>query len=265
VHPYQWPTIGKKIEHITAATMEQVRNFFFTHYTPSNAILCVAGPFSCDFIFEMAEKWFGEIENRKKHVRQLPKEPVQTEARWLDVEREVPADMVYRVWHMPVRNSNEFYCCDLLSDVLSRGKSARLYSELVLTQKIFSEVSAYVTADLDEGLLVVSGRPAPGVKPEDALKAVDIEIEKLQNNGVREEEMEKIVNKWLVSKQFDDMNVLSKAMNLCYFELLGNAAMVNDEMGKYKAVTGKNIQQAAQQYLTVQNSSTLVYRAKLVH
>ncbi|MFI5204911.1 MAG: M16 family metallopeptidase, partial [Flavobacteriales bacterium] len=137
VHPYQWPTIGKKIEHITTATMQQVRDFFFKHYTPSNAILCVAGPFSTDFIFAMAEKWFGGIETRKKYERNIPQEPVQTQARIMEVERDVPSDMVYKVWNMPARNQKEFYSCDLISDVLSRGKSSRLYRELVQGKKVF--------------------------------------------------------------------------------------------------------------------------------
>lgn len=262
VHPYQWPTIGKKVEHITTATMQQVRDFFFKHYTPANAILCVAGPFSSEFIFAMAEKWFGNIEKREKYIRNVPAEPQQTEARKLELEREVPSDMIYKVWHMPARNEKGFYACDLMSDVLSRGKSSRLYRELVQEKKMFSEVSAYVSGDLDKGLLVISGRPAAGIKAEDAARGVDEVLNKLKSDGVHEEEMEKIVNKWIVSKQFDDMNVLSKAMNLCYFELLGDAGLINTEMEKYKSVTGTEIKKITNEVLREENSCTLLYKSK---
>ena len=156
-HPYLWPTIGKEISHIENAAMEDVKAFFKKHYCPLNAILCIAGNMEEEKALKLAEKWFSDIPSGDPYIRNLPKEPVQNEPRELRVERDVPADAIYKVWHMCSRTSPKYYATDLISDILSRGKSSRLYQILVKEKRMFTEANAFVMGDLDEGLFVFSG------------------------------------------------------------------------------------------------------------
>lgn len=258
-HPYKWATIGKEIKHIEEAILQDVRDFFGTHYIPSNGILCVAGNVTTEQIKTLSEKWFGPIPAKTRKERKLPKEPVQTEARSLTVKRDVPYPAFYRAWHMDKRDSESFYACDLMSDILSRGKSSRLYDQLVREKKLFSEINAFITGDLDEGLFVVTGKLNEGVKMEDAETGVELALDELRNSLIPENELEKVKNKVETTKAFNDMSVLDKAMELCYFELLGDANRVNHEIDHYKKVTAADIRKVAQSILRKENSSTLYY------
>ena len=262
VHPYKWATIGKEIKHIEEATLEDVKHFFGKHYVPSNAILCVAGDVETEEIKALCEKWFAPIPDKKRPARQLPKEPEQTEARSLTVERDVPFDALYRAYHMGKRTDQSFYTIDLISDILSRGKSSRLYNALVREQKLFSEINAYIMGDFDEGLFVISGKLNEGVEMKKAEAGLDLVLKDLQQNSIQEQELEKVKNKVEATKVFNDMSVLDKAMELCFFELLGDAAMVNQEVEKYRAVTSNDINTMANHLLRPENCSTLYYLAK---
>ena len=160
---------------------------------------------------------------------------------------------------MDKRDSESFYACDLMSDILSRGKSSRLYDQLVREKKLFSEINAFITGDLDEGLFVVSGKLNEGVKMEDAETGVELALDELRTTLIPENELEKVKNKVETTKAFNDMSVLDKAMELCYFELLGDANRVNHEIDRYKKVTAADILKVAQSILRKENSSTLYY------
>jgi len=160
-HPYRWPTIGKEVSHIEEATMEEVKAFFYKHYAPNNAILVVAGDVEIDEIKALSEKWFAPIERREVAVRNLPKEPRQEEARTLTVERDVPVDVIYKAFHMCARTDQDFFATDLISDILSRGNSSRLYNSLVKEQKLFSDIDAFIGGELDESLFYFAGKLAP--------------------------------------------------------------------------------------------------------
>lgn len=261
-HPYQWATIGKEISHIENATMDDVKNFFYSHYAPNNAILCVAGNIEPEEILTLTKKWFGDIPERKVQHRNLPVEPVQSEPRYLELERSVPNNAIYKAYHMCSRKAKEFYATDLVSDVLSRGKSSILYTELVKKKQLFTEINAYITGDIDPGLFIITGMLNKDVSFEVADNAIKEVIQKVTSQPISNEELEKVKNKWLTSKLFDDMNVLNKAMNLCYFELLGNADDVNTEPDKYVAVTKEEILKAAKTVLNESNCSTIYYKAK---
>ena len=120
-HPYKWMTIGKELSHVENATLEDVKQFFFKHYTPVNAILVVAGNITVERVKELAEKWFGDIPSGEKYSRLLPEEPKQTEARRMTVHRNVPMDAIYRTWHMCARRDEDYYASDLLTDILGGG------------------------------------------------------------------------------------------------------------------------------------------------
>jgi zinc protease len=262
VHPYLWCTIGKEIKHIEEARMEDVKAFFKKQYTPSNAILVVAGHIDPIEVKALAAKWFGTIPAEPKPLRALPAEPEQTEYRNLHVTREVPSNALYMAFHMCSRRDEAYHTTDLISDLLSRGNSARLYNTLVKNKKLFSEISAYLMGDLDKGLFMISGKLLAGVSFQEAEDAVFAELEKLKQELISEKELSKVKNKMEASILFGEMGVLDKAMNLAFFELLGNAGDINTEVAKYMAVTPVGIRESANQILRKENCSSLFYEAK---
>jgi zinc protease len=258
-HPYKWATIGKDIAHIEQATMQDVKSFFKTHYHPANAILVVAGKVKFEEVKVMVEKWFGDIPSQPKVKRNLPKEPIQTEKRTLTLNRNVPTNAIYKCFHVCDRYDENYHAVDLLSDMLSRGNSSRLYKSLVKEKEMFSDISAYVTGDFDNGLIVFSGKLNEGVEMEDAEAAIDLEIQKIISNTLSEDELIKVKNKVESSLVFSEVDVLTKATNLAISELLGDADLVNQEIVKYNAVTTNKIKEVAQLYLKETNASVLYY------
>lgn len=262
VHPYQWATIGKEISHISGATLEEVRVFFYQFYLPSNAIMCVAGNVKEKEVMEMSEKWFGPIPGGSRIQRNLPKEPKVEARRILEVERDVPFDLLIKAYHGSPKNSPGFYAEDLLTDIMSEGNSSRFYQELVLNKELFIEADLYLTGEIDGGLIVAEGKLRPGVSFEEAERAIDYELEKIMTSGPSEEELEKVKNKVVSTLRFSEMNVLNNAMNLCFSELLGDAGWVNDEESKYAAVTAGKIKETASKVFSTQFPSVINYKAK---
>lgn len=262
VHPYKWATIGKEISHIEEATMDDVKSFFKKHYNPGNAILVVAGNVDPVEVKKLAEKWFEPIAEGAKPARKLPIEPRQTEARRLTVERDVPASSIYKAYHMGSRNDESYHTIDIISDILSRGNSSRLYKSLIKDRQLFSEINAYVMGDFDKGLFVISGKISEHVSMEEAEKGIFDEIEKMKTSLVDGEELQKCKNKVESSVTFSETDVLTKATNLAISELLGDADLINQEIKKYGEVTLEKIQEQARLILNEDNCSTLYYMAK---
>lgn len=261
VHPYKWATIGKELSHIEDATMDDVKAFFKKHYAPSNAILCIAGNFELEDVKNMAQKWFGDIPSTPKPVRNLPKEPIQSTLREKTIEREVPADAFYYAFKMGDRLSPNYFTVDTLSDALGRDKSARLYISLKKEQNIVSNISAYIMGSLDDGLLVISGKLSTGRTFEELDSALWIELDKLKNQELNEAELQKIMIKIRTSKEFQDQGILSKAMSLSSYELLGDAKWLNDEDKIYQAITPKDILNVANDILVKEKCSVLKVKA----
>lgn len=262
VHPYQWATIGKEPAHIEQAEMEEVREFYQRHYNPCNAILVVAGNVETQNIKALCEKWFGTIKKGKPYHRNLPAEPPQTEARIQSVVRDVPYDAIYKAWHMCGRNENGFFAGDLVSDILSAGQSSRLNQQLVKKRRLFSDINAFVTGDIDSGLFVITGKLMKGISQHEAEQALQNEIDNIISQGVEENELQKVKNRIEAMIEFSEMRVLDKAMNLAYYELLGDAAMANSLVQRYAEVTVADVKAEAQQIFRPGNCSTLYYVAK---
>ncbi|MBI1769669.1 MAG: insulinase family protein [Bacteroidetes bacterium] len=260
-HPYQWATIGKEISHIENATMDDVKGFFFTHYLPNNAVLVVAGNVTLDQVKRLSEKWFGPISSGKKVERKLPTEPKQKGKRIVNVEAKVPANALYKSYHMPGRFHKDYYTADLLSDVLSRGQSSRLYQTLVHEKEIFNSISSFVMGTIDPGMLVVNGRVKDGVDLLDAEKEVDEILQAVIANGVKEDELRKVKNQSEASIEFGEVEVINRAMNLAFASLSGDANLVNKEIEKIEAVTTTNIHRVASEILKEENSNVMYYRA----
>lgn len=258
-HPYRWATIGQDLKQIEEAKMEDVKAFFHKHYTPQNAILVVGGNVKTVEVKAMAEKWFAPIPAGGKYYRNLPKEPEQTAERKEIVKADVPLNAIYMAFKMPARNDEEYQTYDLMSDVLSQGQSSRLYNSLLKEQQLFSDVHAYITSSIDEGLFVIEGKLVEGVSIEEAEASIWIELNKLIQAPVTDEEITKVKNKSESIMVFAEMNLLDKAMNLAYYELLGDAARLNTEIDKYLAVTPARILQAAKSIFVKEKCSILYY------
>jgi len=262
VHPYQWATIGKEISHVENASMSDVKDFFNRFYCPDNAILVVAGNVKAEKIFEMAEHWFGGIKRSVAERKPYPVEPPQTERRELTVERDIPFDSVYRAYHTCSRLDDEFYAVDLLTDIMNRGRSSRMFHSLVKEKNLFSEINTYMTADFDKGLLIIEGKLVKGVSMKNAEAAIDEELEKLRTGIIKEEEVEKVINKVESTMEFSEMDLADRALNLAIAEYMGDVELVNTEMAFYRAVTGKAMQEQAKKIFCDTNCSTLYYLSK---
>ena len=249
VHPYRWPTIGKDLSHIEQATLEEVKSFFYRFYAPNNAVLAVTG--------NISEKWFGPIPRRNVPVRQLPQEPVQTQERRQVVKRPVPLDALFMAFHMCSREHPDYYAFDILSDILSNGRSSRLNRRLVQEQKLFSGIDAYISGTRDAGLLHISGKPSAGVSLERK------ELQELQQVAIEEQELEKVKNKFESTQIFGNINYLNVATNLAWFELLGRAEDMEKEVDRYRAVTAGQLQRVAQYAFRKDNGVILYYKKQV--
>ncbi|MBK9735444.1 MAG: insulinase family protein [Saprospiraceae bacterium] len=261
-HPYRWPTIGREMSHISEATLEQVEAFFYSYYRPDNAVIVLAGNIEPKKGIELVEKWFGDIPrgNYKKHV--LPIEPVQNEFRQEILNEEVPHDAIFQGFHMAERMSDEFYACDLLSDVMANGRSARFYQRLYKEQQLFSTIDAFISGTTDPGLFIIEGKTMPGVTIEAAKKAINIEIEILKSELISDDELTKLKNCVESSLVFGEVSILNKAISLAYFEMLGDAGLINVEGDRYHKITAKDIRNAARKIFRRENCSELIYIAK---
>lgn len=261
-HPYRWMTIGASLAHVEEATIEDVKDFFFQFYRPNNAILVVTGNVQTEQVKQLAEKWFGPIEAGKPYIRNLPKEPVQEKMRSMDVRADVPLDMLMMTWHMGGRFDEGYHATDLITEVLGGGTSARLYEQLIKVKQIFSSIDCYHFGTVDPGLLVIEGKLVKGISMAVAEKAVLEEIEKIKNEILDAKELQKVINKTESVICFEDMSIMNRAHSLAYYELLGDADLMNKELGMYQRVTPAMIQQTAQQIFQDSNRNTLYYYSK---
>jgi len=256
-HPYKWATIGKDISHIVDATMDDVRSFFKKYYHPNNAILCIAGNFESNYIHDKVSYWYRDIPKKLKPARIISSEPPQNDYRELILERNVPADAFYYAFKMSHRKSFEYYIADLLSDALGREKSSRLYNKLKKELNLVSEISSYITGSLDEGLLIISGKMNNGVNLEKLDKELWQELEAFLGKPMPQIEIDKLNIKIRTAREFQDQGLLNRAMNLCHYELLGDAAAINEDINVYQSITTENMLEVGKAILQKKNCSLL--------
>ena len=261
-HPYRWMTIGKELKHVEDAQLDDVKNFFFKHYRPVNAILCVAGNTNVAEVKALAEKWFAGIEAGTAYTRNIPVEPKQVAARSETIIRDVPYDALYKAWHIPGRKEAGYHECDLITEIMGNGYASRLYQTLVKEQQVFSNINCYHTGSIDPGLLVIEGKVKEGKTIEEADAAVQAQIQLLLRNGITDAELQKAQNKIESMIAFEDMSILSRANNLAFYELLGDAALINKELDKYAAVTVQSLMNTAHIVFADNNENTLIYKAQ---
>ena len=252
-------TIGKELSHIENAKLQDVKNFFFKHYRPNNAILVVAGNVNTEQVKVLAEKWFGDIPTGDPYIRNISAEPEQTMPRKLEIFADVPLDALYKTWHMPSRLDDRYYVTDLLTDILGSGGSSRLYQTLVKEKKLFSNIDCYHFGNLDKGLFTIEGKLVKGVSIQQAEAAVDEILLQIQKEPVMEIELQKVKNRTESTMAFEDMSVMNRANSLAYYELLGDAGLMNLELEKYHAVTSDDIKKESCEIFKESNSNTIYY------
>lgn len=261
-HPYKWATIGKELSHVEDAKIEDVKAFFKKHYNPKNAIMVVGGAVKFDEVKKLAEKWFAPIHGGTKPVRDLPKEPTQTQEIKETVYADVPTNAIYKVFKMPGRMEEGYAASDLISDILSQGKSSRLYQNLVQQNPVFSDVNAYIYGSIDTGMFVIEGRVLPGIAVDYADQCVWKELDFLKSELVYDDELTKVKNKCESTRAFGEMSLLDKAMNLAFYELFGDVNLINTELEKYLKVSSGDIQKQANELFKKEAATTLYYLAK---
>jgi zinc protease len=259
VHPYQWMTIGKELKHVEDAQLQDVKNFFFKHYRPINAIVVVAGNVKTANVLQLTEKWFGGIEAGEKYVRNYASEPKQKSARRKNMQADVPLDAFYKTWHMAGRLDNDYYSTDLVTDILSNGASSRLYQSLVKEKQLFSNLDCHHFGSVEPGLVAIEGKLVKGVTLEKAEEAVNEEIAKMKNEKISDKELEKVKNKTESTIAFEDMSVMNRANSLAFYELLGDASLMNKELAKYHEVTAEDMRSLCETLFDENNSNTLYY------
>jgi predicted Zn-dependent peptidase len=262
-HPYKWMTIGKELSHIENAKLQDVKDFFFKHYTPSNAILTVAGNVSTDQIKKLAEKWFGGIPAGKKYVRNIKPEPQQKEPRMMEIAESVPLNALYKCWHMSSRLDKRYYTAEVITEILGGGASSRLFQSLVKEQQLFSSIECSHMGSIDPGLLYIDGKLLKGITLEQAENAVIVELEKMKTELVTKVELEKVKNKTESMLAFEDISLMNRANSLANYELLGDANLMNTELESYQAVTREEIMEECNRIFTDTNCSTLYYRSTI--
>ncbi len=258
-HPYKWQTIGKNISHIKNATLTQVKDFYNKFYNPQNCILSIAGDFEHEDLVQLCEKWFGDIENRGIAEPLNIKEPKQRKTRRKIISKQVPVTMIYICFKIGGRMSQEFTVCDTISDILSNGNSSRMIQTLVKDKELFTSVNAYLTGEIDDGLFVVTGQVADNIDIAVAEDALWNELNKIKTEEIGEYELQKVKNKFEVNTLFGELNVMNKAMNLGFYELLGDITYINTELDRYKSITEKDIRGVANKIFRKELSSTLIY------
>jgi predicted Zn-dependent peptidase len=221
--------------------------------------MVVAGNISLERTEELANKWFGPIPRGERNLNNYPVEPEQTEKRVMQTYADVPSKALYKAYHCCAFADKDYPAADLLSDILSRSESSRLYQALVKEKQIFSDISAYMSGDLDKGLFVVQGQLVDGVPMEAAEQELNKELKRIVDEPPSTEEVQKVKNKFETARLYTEMSVLNKAMNFAFWENVGDVSRVNSVIEEYKSVTAYDIRRQASAILRESNCSTLYY------
>ncbi len=261
-HPYRFPTIGKEISHIEKVTQDDVIKFFHSHYAPNNAVLAISGNISLEETKRLAEKWFGDIPQREITPRTYTPEPTQTAPRRKIVTADVPQAVLIKAYHMPGHGHKDYIPCDIITDLLASGRSARFYRNLLMGTNLFTEIDASITGSDEPGYLMLSARLRENSDSaiQQAEETIENEIQKLWNNTITEYELTRTINRFESNNTFSTIGFLPKAQAMAMGEMQGED--INQITSKYRAVTIEQIQQVAEQVLSPNNCSTLVYNRR---
>ena len=258
VHPYKWQTIGKDISHIESADLDTVKRFYDEYYLPNNAVLSISGKVKCEEVFELAEEIFCFPAGKEKQIR-YSQEPIQKENRQKTVFRDVPSDIIMITFPMCERKNKDFYTYDILSDLLSNGTSSRMYISLVQEKKAFTGIDAVLSGDDDKGLFIIVGKYSEGTSVEEGERLIWQTLEEICSGKISDREFEKVKNKYIVSAEFNNIQILDKAMNLGYYAHLDMLENINNDKIHYSGITKQEVVALAKQVFMENKHNTLYY------
>jgi len=263
VYPYRWSPIGKE-QYIDQATLAEFMNFYKTFYVPNNAVLVVAGDITMEKTKELIDKYYGDI---KKGTANIPRpkevEPVQKAEKRVNFYDNIQLPGVILGYHIPKQGTDDYYAVQLLTQLLSQGKSSRFEKELVDKQQKAVQAAAFDLGNEEPGMAIMLGIANMGVKTEELEKAMLAEIEKVKQNGISDEEYSKLQNQAENDFVQQNQKTIGVATNLAtYYTFQGNADLINTELARYKKVTKEDIKRVANKYMTKENRLVVYYLPK---
>ncbi|MBA3986142.1 MAG: insulinase family protein [Flavobacteriales bacterium] len=259
-HPYRWSPIGS-MEHLDAATLDEFLAFNEKFYVPNNATLVVAGDINVPEVKKMIQNYFGSIPRGKDVPRvTIKEEPIikQIDAVAYDPNIQIPA--IVHAYRTPAMNTRDARILDMVSSILSGGKSSRLYKKLVDDQKQALEVAAFNISQQDYGMYLTFAIPLNNTSLADLTKEIDEEIVKIQNELISEREFEKLQN--VFENRFVNANasIAGIAGSLATYQMLyGDINLINNEIDIYRSITREEIRDAARKYLNPNQRLRLEY------
>ena len=261
VHPYRTPTIGKDISHIERVTQADVKDWFFSHYAPNNAVLSVAGNVDFATVVRLAEKWFGPIPRRDIKPRNLPQEPIQTAPRRKVVEGKVPQTMIVKTFPMAAFGKAGYVECDIITDLLAFGKSSRFFRNLVVGSDLFTDADASITGTIDPGMLILNARITDS-SDDTIARAEQMLVDEAarlfkEPESLTPRELETSINRFESTMTFGLMSYQQKAIQLALSELQG--ADINSIVDVYRSVTADDIRKTAEEIFNLSRCNTLIY------
>ncbi len=263
VYPYRWSPIGKE-QYIDQATLDEFMNFYKTFYVPDNAVLVISGDITADQAKPLISKYFGEIPKGTKAIpRPAVSEPAQTAEKRVNFYDNIQLPAVILGYHIPKQGTDDYYAVQLLTQLLSQGKSSRFEKEIVDKQQKAVNVGAFDLGNEEPGMAIMLGIANSGIKPEVLESSMLVEIEKVKKDGITEEEYKKLQNQAesdFISQNQKDIGV---ATNLAtYYTFQGNANLINTELERYKKVAKEDIKRVAGKYFTKENRLVVYYLPK---
>ncbi len=262
-HPYRWTTIGDP-DHIRAAKDKEFQEFYDMFYVPNNAVLTIAGDIEIDETKQLVEKYFADIPKGTQEIyRPHVTEPEKHKEIRDTVYDNIQLPAVIQAYHLPAMGSDDYYAVDMLSTLLSRGESSRLYKTLVDEKQLALVAASFPLPYEDPGLALTYLIPNMNVDPAELEKAVNQEIEKVRNEYITDKELRKLKNQIESQIVSSNTTLASRAYNMAInYTFFKNTNLVNTEIEKYRAVTKEDIKRVANKYFRDDNRVVLYYLPK---
>ncbi|MDJ1466451.1 M16 family metallopeptidase [Xanthocytophaga flava] len=262
-HPYHWPVIGYE-EDIKNWTKEDLEYYFKTYYAPNNCVVVISGNVKTDEVKRLAQKYMEPIPAQKAADPVHLVEPPQTGERRVTVQKQVATPYMLIGYHTPEARHKDFYALSILSSVLSKGNSSRLYSTLVDKKQLVSNVFTDYSESFDPTLFQIYVVAAKDAKEADIESTIYEEIEKIKKDGITEKELQKIKNQKLMEFYGQIETINGKSNNLGTYELFfGDYKKMFEAPAEYNKVTLDDIKRVANEYFKKSNRTVGVLKANV--
>src|SRR5690554_1776832 len=259
-HPYRWSTIGE-MEHLDAATLEEFLQFKNTYYVPNNATLVVAGDIDIPQVKKMIQDYFGPIPRGKEIKRtKIIEDPITQQMDVVAYDPNIQIPALLHVYRTPGMSTREARVLDMISTLLSTGKSSRFYKKLVDEKKMALEVMSLNFSQEDYGMYITFALPIGGTSLGDLTREMDEEITRIQTELISEREFEKLLN--VFENNFINANASIEgiAHSLVTYQMFyGDTHLINTEIDIYRSITREEIREVARKYLNPNQRLRLEY------